>query len=199
MDDPGDTEALSDSLATLQTEEAPGDSLFLKIAGNTGQLKVTGALAAGVLKLKAPSENLTKLLGKADSTAVDMCKDFSFWHSDGSGSLSIYSLCDNDLDMRKSIQLIRVRGYPFVTGQGISEQSSYADIRKIYPGIQPAGKFVKDGQTIFVADDIQKGIAFELTDTTAGGRCLAVLAHLPGKAATTTTIPLYPGLVSFQP
>ncbi|QEC53975.1 hypothetical protein EDD80_108154 [Anseongella ginsenosidimutans] len=169
------------------------DSLHFKLAGNTGPVRVIAGEAAGMLRLKAPSDTLLQVLGKADSTAVDMCKDLSSWYSDKT-RLRIYSLCDNDLEMRKSMQVIALSGSSFSTGSGITDKSTFSAVRQNHPGLQVLGKISKGDQTLFIADDIQKGIAFELSDTATAGRILGVLVHLPGKAVTATTIPLYPGL-----
>lgn len=176
-----------------EANTAATDPLFLKLTGNSGLLEVSAGGAAGILQLKAPSDTLHALLGKADSTAVDMCKDLSSWTS-GEGTLRIYSLCDNDLDMRKSMQIISVTGFPFTTDAGVSAESTFQEIKQSYPGIKLLGKVPGQAQTFFVADDAEQGIAFELSDTSASGRCLGVLIHLPGKPVTATNIPLYPSL-----
>lgn len=193
--DKGSEQHAGDSLAAGTKDEgaaAPADPLFLKLAGSNGSLGVSAGKAAGILQLKAPSDTLHTLLGKADSTAADMCKDLSAWTS-GEGDLRIYSLCDNDLDMRKSMQVIAISGFPFTTASGVSGQSTFAEIKQRYPGLRVLGKVNRQAQTFFVADDVKQGIAFELSDTTSDGRCLGVLVHLPGKDVISTNIPLYPG------
>lgn len=190
----------ADGKASEEKMAAPEeDPLYLRLAGSGGKEippRITAGQAAGTLALKAPSDSLFARFGKPDSVAADMCKDLSYWYP-GKAVLGVYSLCDNDLDMRKSIRMILLSGYPFSTAAGITDQSNYQAVRERYPGARPIGTFSRDGQTVVVVDDEGKGIAFELSDTTAGGRCTGVVIHPAGEAVTASNIPLYPGLEEF--
>lgn len=190
----GKEEPLTDS-APLGASQTAQDSLMIKLGIETNRIPVSAGESVGTLKLKTPSDTLFTLLGKADSTAADMCKDLSAWQPE-KARLRVYSLCDNDFDMRKSMQVIGLGGAPFSTGAGLNEESTFAELRQAYPGLEIVGSYSSGGEILFVADDVEKGISFELSDTSAGTRASAVLVHLPGKPITTTTIPLYPGLIT---
>lgn len=188
----------ADGIAREEMATTSEDSLYLRLAGSEESempLHLTAGKAAGTLELKAPSDSLFARFGKPDSVAVDMCKDLSYWYSD-EALLGVYSLCDNDLDMRKSVRMILLSGYPFSTGAGVTDQSDYQTVRQSYPGALPIGTFTRGEQKVVVVDDAKKGITFELSDTT-GGHCTGVVIHPAGEAVTASNIPLYPGLEKF--
>ncbi|MFS8615198.1 MAG: hypothetical protein FWJ85_00130 [Solitalea sp.] len=178
---------------TGESLPAVSDPLIAKIVSDPGVLRIKAGQSAGILQLKMPSDSVFHLLGSADSTAAAMCKDLSAWHSE-SARLRIYSLCDNDLDMRKSVQVLAVCGVPFETAEGITAQSSLPEIRQHYPGTRLLGQIAPNAQSGYLAGDTTRGIAFALSDTTAAGRIQCVLIHLPGKSVTSTNIPFYPDL-----
>ncbi|GAA4300457.1 hypothetical protein [Compostibacter hankyongensis] len=181
---------------------APPDTQLQKIAGGDTLLLVPGK-AAGKVLLKAEVEKsrIFDLLGPADSGDAAMCKSWAMWYwgdtvAAQGKELDIYSVCDPDIDMRKSIQLVRVSGVPFRTATGLSENSAAADIRRQHPHATSLGRFKKpDGSIISLLDDVAAGITFELAPAggpdTGEGRCTGADIHLPGKKVTDTYIPFY--------
>src|SRR3546814_4847802 len=74
------------------------------------------------------SSDLFDRLGKPDSGDAAMCKSWAMWYwkdsiRNTSNEFDVYSSCDPDLDMRKSIQILRLSGAKFITDLGISESS----------------------------------------------------------------------------
>lgn len=188
-----------DSLrAAAHQNEEPGlqDSLYLK-AGEDSTLRVVAGSHIGLLRLKVLSDELRAILGQPDSVGAGMCKDMALWYSGTtgkqSGEIKVYSVCDNDLNMRKAVKAIRLAGYPFLAQAGISEKSTYAGVKNAFPGALTLGRYTAGEENRFLLGDTAKGIVFEFTDTLATGRCRAVAIYTPSEPILRTTIPFYPG------
>jgi hypothetical protein len=59
--------------------------------------------------------------------------------------------------------------------------SSLNEIRKAFPAIQKLSKLPGDNRNIFMYDDVQNGIAFEIADANDQKICTAIIVHIKGK------------------
>jgi hypothetical protein len=189
--------SVTDSAAAAGKATAPVDSIVYKLAGGP-VLKVTPGTSIGKLQLKMELDRSPafELLGKADSSDAAMCKSWSMWYwKDSAGiqkEFDLYAVCDPDVDMKKTIQVLRIQGADFMTRRGSSKLSSLAELKAQYPEISRLGEFSNpEGASITLWDDIKAGIAFELPYPDTGKNISAVMIHQPGKKITETYLPFY--------
>ena len=187
-----------DSLNTNITQKSkPKDSIIEKLSGGM-TLKVIPATSIGRLQLKMEVDGspVFKLLGRADSGDAAMCKSWSMWYwKDAAGTkkeFDMYAVCDPDVDMKKTIQILRVEGTDFLTRRGSSKSGGLKELKVQYPDLSRLGEFSNpEGETITLWDDIKAGIAFELPYPGTGKNISAVMVHQPGKKITETYLPFY--------
>jgi hypothetical protein len=176
----------------------PADSLLLKL-GTGKSISVVPGRSVGSLHIKEEDSVVFNVLGRADSGDAAMCKSWAMWYdnpANPAGEVDIFSECDPDVDMRKTIQQVRLAGLDFTTSNGLNAQSSYADIRKAHPQAVILGRFntPREG-TVVLLDDVEAGIAFAIksanVDPPGNALCSSIVVHVPGKKATETYLPFY--------
>jgi len=175
----GSSETLIDSASTKIAE---GDTVYAIAGKSIGKFQ---------LKQEIEQARLFEALGKVDSGDAAMCKSWSMWYLDKKvpeKEFDVYSACDADFDMRKTIQILRLAGVSFLTESGISEKSSINQLKSFYPEAlilehleSPSSELV----TLF--DDVSSGIAFELINN----KITAVVVHKAGEELTDTYLPFY--------
>lgn len=181
---------------TLQSTSTP-DSVAMNIGSDTLLIQPGKAIGRFQLDDDVEEVKLFDRLGKPDSGDAAMCKSWAMWYwtdsaRNSSNEFDVFSSCDPDLDMRKSIQVLRLSGAKFMTDLGISEASTKADIQEMFPEIMAVEGFsTPDGKSVFLTDDREAGIAFEFAAAGDTAVVSAVIVHQPGKPLTDSYLPLY--------
>lgn len=133
------------------------DSLIVAPGGSIGML---------VLKTEFPGAAVNRL-GRPDSSDAATCKSWSMWYWDqNQRELDIFAACDPEVDMRKTMKIIRISGFEYTAEQDggtVDQRSSFEDIRSTFPtghmiAIGPDGSSRSD--SLYQVPD--KGIAFEI-------------------------------------
>lgn len=172
---------------TVLNKIANGDSLIVAPGGSIGALVLETML----------SDSIMARLGRADSSDAAMCKSWSMWYwSDSirhsSNEFDVYAACDPSLDMRKSIQILRLSGAKFITDRGISEKSTRDEVKTMFPTIQSFGTFLTpDGKEIVLLDDPVSGISFEFNASDSLKNIAGIVVYQPGSKLTDAYLPFY--------
>jgi len=168
------------------------DSVKLKLS-NSDTVFVQAGKSLGRFELKQEVEQaqLFNILGKADSADAAMCKSWSMWYLDKKSpekELDVYAVCDADVDMRKTIQIIWLNNVDFTTEKGISSTSTLNQLKAAYPTAESMeGIETSSSKKITLVDDVDSGIAFEITND----KITSVAIHTPGEKITNTYLPFY--------
>lgn len=156
-------------------------------------LEIRPGAAVGTLVLKTLiSDSLWLDLGRPDSSDAAMCKSWSMWYW-GDRELDLFSVCDPEVDMQKTLKIIRVRGFRYrILQEGIhlNTSSELAEIQAQFP----QGRLVDMGpegipNTHDLYQDTTQGIAFELN---AEGKQAGVLIFPKGTSLEHQYIPAIP-------
>lgn len=139
--------------------------------------------------------NLFNRLGEVDSSDAAMCKSWSMWYfsdndqvSETNPEFDVYASCDPDLDMRKSIRVMRLRNIEFALDNGISLGTDLSVLKENYPeGRQLSFTHTNTGNPVIVYDDLASGVAFEITDS----KVRAVIVHTPDQEIQHSYLPFY--------
>lgn len=143
----------------------PPDTVVQKISdGET--LQVVAGASVGTLVLKTlVSDSLFLTLGKPDSGDAAMCKSWSMWYW-GERELDLFAVCDPDVDMQKTLKMIRLKGFDYTLerqGGYITPKSSLEDIQLSFP---KGNMIAIDPESTLVSDSLYQvpvdGIAFEI-------------------------------------
>lgn len=189
--------ANKNSVDTLQENSSedktqPVDSVKLKLSDSDTIFVIAGkSLGRFELNQEVEQAQLFDILGKADSADAAMCKSWSMWYLDKNSpkkELDVYATCDPKVDMRKTIQILRLSNVDFTTDKGISSTSTLNELKIAYPAAQS----IEDIETsssikITLIDDIASGIAFEISNN----QITSVAIHTPGEKITDTYLPFY--------
>ncbi|TPE45141.1 hypothetical protein [Pontibacter mangrovi] len=147
----------------------------------------------GKIELGMPGTNLAKILGEPDSTDAAMGKALLFW-VDGQEYVALYTVADfGGKDERPKVQQVQVTSPAFKTADGIGTGKALPEIRRTYSGLQPLAYYQNaQQQQVYIFDDRQQGIAFEVTlpDST----CTAITIHPKGESMTDAYLPLHPDM-----
>lgn len=142
-------------------------------------------------------------LGKPDDGDAAMGKALSIWKSKPSGkagdtvshTITIYSTTNfGDKDEAPRVQNIRVTSPFFKTAEMVKCGSTLVFIKMQYPTVKKPTATYTDkatGEEIAIYDEQKEGIAFEIN---AGGKCVAIGVHKPGKRIFDTYLPMFPDL-----
>ncbi|AWI26932.1 hypothetical protein [Flavobacterium pallidum] len=164
------------------------------------ELLITPGIAIG---LTAIEDNTSKLetLGTPDQSDAAMGKAWMTWYGKKTDTtrdeLNIYTTYkDNELK-EKVVRQIRVTSPDFKTKDGISTESSFAEIQQQYPKLQTVGKYDNSDTKIetTIYDDVASGIAFEIKNPYGNSHCSAIIVHPKGKKVTDEYIYLNPYMI----
>jgi len=181
-----------DSVNNQSAADSAIDSVALKIGGG-GRILVRAGEAIGRFQIKQEIEDagIFGVLGKADSGDAAMCKSWSMWYLDKKAPVKefdVYAACDPDLDMKKSIKILRLAHVRFSMENGISNNSSVNQLKETFPEALILEKLESSSsEFITLIDDVSSGVAFEITDN----KIAAVLIHQPGEELMNTYLPFY--------
>lgn len=139
--------------------------------------------------------NLFNRLGEVDSSDAAMCKSWSMWYFkegeqvlESTPEFDVYASCDPNLDMNKSIQLMRLSYIDFALDNGIAMGTSVSVLKESYPdALQLSFTDVASDNAIAVYDAVAAGVAFEVRED----QVTAVLVHVPGQGIENSYLPFY--------
>ncbi|TCK85056.1 hypothetical protein [Albibacterium bauzanense] len=168
------------------------DSVKLKLSDSDTIFVIAGkSLGRFELKQEVEQAQLFNVLGKADSADAAMCKSWSMWYLDKQSpkkELDVYAVCDANVDMRKTIQILRLSNVDFITEKGISSTSTLSQLKTAYPNAESIeGIETSSSIKVTLIDDIASGIAFEISND----KITSVAIHTPGEKITDTYLPFY--------
>jgi hypothetical protein len=148
--------------------------------------------SAGAITINQKSEELFKLLGKADSTDAAMGKSFAFWKEKNGHVLTVYSETNlTGTDEFPRVKQVRITSDNYQTSGGIQVGSSLTEIRKQYPDVSKAAVYyTSKKEPIYIFRSIKSGISFDIE----GERAIAITIHQAGTKSTATYIPLHPNV-----
>ncbi|MEO6906369.1 MAG: hypothetical protein ABI210_00630 [Abditibacteriaceae bacterium] len=149
--------------------------------------------SVGKIRIGGFADNLAAILGKPQLGDAAMCKSWSRWEwGDPLHVLEVFESCDPDHDMKKTVQQILFSGIPFKTQEGISSESTFAEIQQKVPTLRGVDTF-KDkttGKQMIIMDQKQDGIAFVFDakgdQPDLEGRCHMIIIHPRGKKVLDT-------------
>lgn len=190
-------ESTNDSLSTDSaglTDSVIADTVISKFTDQETIRVVAGnSIGDFLIGQEVEESNLFNRLGEVDSADAAMCKSWSMWYFDdevnGAGrEFDLYSACDADIDMRKSIQIMRLSNIEFELDNGISLGDDLSVLKESYPN---ANELIytdaSNGAIIQVFDDVAEGIAFELSNDVVR----AVIVHVPDQSIENMYLPFY--------
>lgn len=168
------------------------DSVKLKLSDSDTIFVIAGkSLGRFELKQEVEQAQLFDILGKADSSDAAMCKSWNMWHLDKRSpkkELDVYAVCDADVDMRKTIQIMRLSHVNFITEKGITSTSTLGELKTAYPNAESIEGIETSSSTqITLIDDVASGIAFEINND----QVTSVSIHAPGEKIINTYLPFY--------
>lgn len=139
--------------------------------------------------------NLFNRLGEVDSADAAMCKSWSIWYLEDNNTpthpvpeFDVYSACDAEIDMKKSIQVMRLSEVDFEMDNGISFGDDLSIIKESYPdAVELSFTDALSDTIVRVYDDVEAGIAFELSDD----EVRAVIVHVPNQGIENMYLPFY--------
>lgn len=124
-------------------------------------------------------------LGQADSVDAATCKSWSMWFPQEGQELDVYAACDSALDMKKSIQLIRLAGIAFISDKELTEKSNPQQLKRLYPAALEEDYRSAQGEKVVLFDAVESGIAFEVADD----QIRSVIIHAPGNKLSDYYLP----------
>lgn len=123
--------------------------------------------------------------GMADSSDAATCKSWTMWFPEKGQEVGVYAACDSALDMKKSIQLIRLAGIAFLTDKELTEKSTVQHVKRFYPAALEDEFSAPGGGKVVLYDAVDSGIAFEM----AADSIRSVIIHPPGKKLSEYHLP----------
>ena len=175
------------SINAPEQEPQTPDSAFLIIPGEK-----VGQIALGM-----SAEKVNSLLGKPDSGDAAMGKSLSFWISKSNHRppqyVAIYTTISNDASSQHLVRQVQVTSPRFQTTDSIHTGDMIEKIRASYT-LTPVAYFTnKYRERVFIFDDEEKGIAFEVT--APDSMCTAITVHRAGEKIKQTYLPVRPDMV----
>ncbi|OYU81788.1 MAG: hypothetical protein CFE23_02590 [Flavobacterium sp. BFFFF1] len=164
------------------------------------QMLINPGISIGMTAIEESTSKLAAL-GQPDESDAAMGKAWLTWYAKNQDTmpdeLNIYTTYKDKEMNEKVIRQIRVTSSEFKTKEGINTQSSLAEIKSLFPNIQPVGKFDHPDNKIevMVYDDAQSGIAFEIENPHGKDRCSAIIVHPKNKKVTEEYLYLHPYMV----
>lgn len=133
-------------------------------------------------------EEANKVLGRADSSDAGMGHVWEHRRSasDSTHELDIHATFDEE-GTGHYIRHIRITSPWFTTEEKLGSGSSFADVKYVYPDIQPIAEYEVQGIMQMVYDDPREGIGFEFALGKDGNptACTGVIVHEPGRGIET--------------
>jgi len=174
---------------------AKNDSIALTAENNVEANKlIVAGESIGKAVLNTDAANLETEFGKPDMSDAAMGKAWLTWYGkkdehNNKTQLDIYTTYKDTSMREKTVQQIRTTSSFFSTDNNVHVYSSLNEIRKAFPAIQKLNKLPDNNRDIFVYDDVQSGIAFEITETNGQKICTAIIVHIKGKKVSDIYIP----------
>lgn len=162
-------------------------SIIRVVAGNS--------IGDFLIDQEVEESNLFNRLGEVDSADAAMCKSWSIWYLEDKNTpahpvaeFDVYSACDAEIDMKKSIQVMRLNEVDFEMDNGISFGDDLSIIKESYPdAVELSFTDALSDTIVRVYDDVEAGIAFELRDD----EVRAVIVHVPNQGIENMYLPFY--------
>lgn len=163
---------------------------------------VPGA-SLGKIRLGQDEDSLERVMPDPTSSDCGMGKCWLTWFSAPKSKakrqrVDVYQSrnfgFDND---RARIREIRATSPSFRTVGGTSTANSWSSIQRYYPNLKWVAYYPSDtGARIDIYDDVQQGIAFEVTAKTSNtpARCVAIIVHRKGHGVGQEYLALHEGL-----
>lgn len=183
-----DSAAVTDSLEVdTNIAKFTDQEVIRVVAGNS--------IGDFLIDQEVEESNLFNRLGEVDSADAAMCKSWSMWYLDDDDRVTeftqefdVYAACDADIDMKKSIQVMRLSNVDFSLDNGISLGTDLAILKETYP---EASEYIfthaVTDAPVKVYDDVATGVAFELTDD----EITAVIVHSPEQSIENMYLPFF--------
>ena len=174
-------EQRSDNTETEVTESIGTESNLAK------DFRVIAGQSAGQFQLgqEVEESGLFDHFGPADSVDAATCKSWSMWFPQVGQEVDVYAACDSALDMRKSIQLIRLAGIAFISDKELTEKSTVQQLKRLYPAVFEEEYSDASGTPVTLYDAVESGIAFEVADD----QIRSVIIHAPRKKLSDYYLP----------
>lgn len=171
----------SDEADTTVTESVGTNSNLAK------DFRLVAGQSAGDFRLgqEVEESGLFDHFGPADSVDTETCKSWSMWFPEETQEVAVYAACDSALDMKKSIQLIRLAGIAFISDKELTEKSNVQQLKRLYPEALEEEYADPMGAELTLYDAVESGIAFEVSDD----HIRSVIIHAPGKKLSDYYLP----------
>ena len=191
---------INDTVADIASTDssnsnAKNDSIALTAENNVEANKlIVAGESIGKAVLNTDAANLETEFGKPDMSDAAMGKAWLTWYGkkdehNNKTQLDIYTTYKDTSMREKTVQQIRTTSSFFSTDNNVHVYSSLNEIRKAFPTIQKLNKLPDNNRDIFVYDDVQSGIAFEIADANGQKICTAIIVHIKGKKVSDIYIP----------
>jgi len=191
---------INDTVADIASTDssnsnAKNDSIALTAENNVEANKlIVAGESIGKAVLNTDAANLETEFGKPDMSDAAMGKAWLTWYGkkdehNNKTQLDIYTTYKDTSMREKTVQQIRTTSSFFSTDNNVHVYSSLNEIRKAFPAIQKLNKLPDNNRDIFVYDDVQSGIAFEIADANGQKICTAIIVHIKGKKVSDIYIP----------
>ena len=191
---------INDTVANIASTDssnsnAKNDSIALTAENNVEANKlIVAGESIGKAVLNTDAANLETEFGKPDMSDAAMGKAWLTWYGkkdehNNKTQLDIYTTYKDTSMREKTVQQIRTTSSFFSTDNNVHVYSSLNEIRKAFPAIQKLNKLPDNNRDIFVYDDVQSGIAFEIADANGQKICTAIIVHIKGKKVSDIYIP----------
>ncbi|HEX5152500.1 MAG TPA: hypothetical protein VFW07_13715 [Parafilimonas sp.] len=171
------------------------DSMALNTQNNIEANKtIIPGESIGKAVLNTDAANLETEFGKPDMSDAAMGKAWLTWYGkkdehNNKTELNIYTTYKDTSMQEKTVQQIRTTSSFFSTENNVRVYSSLNEIKKAFPAIQNLNKLQGSNRNIFLYDDVQNGIAFEIADANDQKICTAITVHIKGKKVADIYIP----------
>ena len=197
---PSPEEKINDTAAEITVTDSTGtslknDSVVLNAESNAKANKVIiPGESIGNALLNTNADSLETEFGKPDMSDAAMGKAWLTWYGkrdehNNKTELNIYTTYKDTSMREKTVQQIRTTSSFFYTENNVHVYSSLNEIKKAFPAVQKLNKLPDNNRHIFIYDDVQNGIAFEIADADDQKICIAIIVHSKGKKVSDIYIP----------
>ena len=187
---------------SIKTENEDSVALFSQKISSESKSIVPGK-SVGDIHIGDKPEQIVERLGKPSKGEAGMCKSLNRWfygEKTSQKSLSIFSECDPNDDMRPHVQWIRTTDPEFKTTKGLAVGSTTQEIEKTFPDMEILGNYrdTLTNEKIVLLTNFKKGITFELS-LSQTGTCRAILINKAEKTPPLAYFDFYPELKLEKP
>lgn len=179
-----------------QTTTITGTTDSIPAVKPVSRMTIIPGKSIGNIFLEQNAETLDSILGKPDLSDAAMGKAWLTWFSKVSDTvtgneLNIYTTYKNNELNEKVVRQVRITSDEFKTSEGLSTGQSLDDIRKVFPNLEPSGKYdIETPNPVSLYDAVDDGIAFEVEKNI----CVGIIIHEKGKKVSEVYLSFHPDM-----